>query len=136
MRAARVTARSRYCGDRAKTPLAQPFPLLSLAGRKGLEAEYFGTSLPILRRARHSREAIRRRLHQKELKPWQRKMWCIAKVDGEYIAWMKDVLDLCAEQPDRNHPVVRLDESPQQLIGEVREPSTVRKPARSWPTLI
>lgn len=47
-----------------------------------------------------SRETIRRRLHEKELKPWQRKMWCIAKVDGEYIARMEDVLDLYAEQPD------------------------------------
>jgi len=72
-----------------------------------------------------SRETIRRRLHEKELKPWQRKMWCIAKVDGEYIARMEDVLDLYAEQPDLKHPVVSFDESPQQLIGEVREPTAI-----------
>lgn len=69
-----------------------------------------------------SRETIRRRLHENELKPWQRKMWCIAKVDGEYVARMEDVLDLYAEAADANHPVVSFDESPQQLIGEVREP--------------
>ena len=72
-----------------------------------------------------SRETIRRRLHDNELKPWQRKMWCIAKVDGEYVARMEDVLDLYAGKPDRQHPVVSFDESPQQLIGEVREPIAV-----------
>ena len=72
-----------------------------------------------------SRETIRRRLHDNELKPWQRKMWCVAKVDGEYVARMEDVLDLYAEAPDAKRPVVSFDESPQQLIGEVREPVAV-----------
>jgi hypothetical protein len=35
---------------------------------------------------------------------------------------MKDVLDLYAEAPDPQRPVVCFDESPTQLIGEVREP--------------
>ena len=67
-----------------------------------------------------SRETIRRRLHENELKPWQRKMWCIAKVDAEYVARMEDVLDLYATEPKANHPVVSFDESPVQPIGEVR----------------
>ncbi len=71
-----------------------------------------------------SRETVRRRLHENELKPWQRKMWCIAKVDAEYVARMEDVLDLYAKEPKPNHPVVSFDESPVQLIGEVREPVT------------
>ena len=49
-------------------------------------------------------------------------MWCIAKVDAEYVARMEDVLDLCAKEPKANHPVVSFDESPVQLIGEVRQP--------------
>src|SRR5215217_7670391 len=49
-----------------------------------------------------SRETVRRRLAENELKPWREKMWCVPKVDGEYVA--------------------RLDESPLQLIGQVREP--------------
>ena len=49
-------------------------------------------------------------------------MWCIPKVDGEYVARMEDVLDLYAEAPDPQRPVVCFDESPTQLIGEVREP--------------
>jgi hypothetical protein len=32
------------------------------------------------------------------------------------------VLDLYAEETDPNRPVVCFDESPTQLIGEVREP--------------
>jgi hypothetical protein len=35
---------------------------------------------------------------------------------------MDDVLDLYAEPPDSNRPVVCFDESPTQLIGEIRQP--------------
>jgi hypothetical protein len=49
-------------------------------------------------------------------------MWCIPKVDGEFVARMEDVLDLYAEQPDPKRPVICFDESPTQLIGEVRHP--------------
>jgi hypothetical protein len=53
-----------------------------------------------------SRETVRRRFAENELKPWRQDMWCIPQVDGEYVARMEDVLDL----------------SPTQLIGEVRQP--------------
>jgi transposase len=69
-----------------------------------------------------SRETIRRRLVENELKPWRRDMWCIPKIDAEYVARMEDVLDLYAEDPSPQHPVVCFDESPTQLIGEVRAP--------------
>jgi transposase len=69
-----------------------------------------------------SRETVRRRLAENELKPWRRKMWCVPEVNGEYVARMEDVLDLYAEPPDPAHPVVCLDESPVQLIGEGRIP--------------
>src|SRR4051794_22016503 len=72
--------------------------------------------------ARVSREDVRRRVAENELKPWREKMWCVPKVDGEYVARMEDVLDLYAEPLDPARPVVCLDESPLQLIGEVREP--------------
>jgi transposase len=68
-----------------------------------------------------SRETVRRRLAENELKPWREKMWCVPQIDGEYVARMEDVLDLYAELPDPARPVVCLDESPVQLIGEVRE---------------
>jgi hypothetical protein len=46
----------------------------------------------------------------------------IPAVDGTYVARMEDVLDLYAEAPDPKRPVVCFDESPTQLIGEVRQP--------------
>ena len=69
-----------------------------------------------------SRETVRRRLADADLKPWRRKMWCIPQVDADYFARMEDVLDLYAEAPDPQRPVVCFDESPIQLIGEVRRP--------------
>ena len=69
-----------------------------------------------------SRETVRRRLAENELKPWRQDMWCIPQVDGTYVARMEDVLDLYAEPPDAKRPVVCFDESPTQLIGEVRQP--------------
>ena len=69
-----------------------------------------------------SRETVRRRLAENDLKPWRKKMWCIPQVDAEYVARMEDVLDLYAEEPDPQRPVVCFDESPIQLIGEVRQP--------------
>jgi transposase len=69
-----------------------------------------------------SRETVRRRLADNALKPWQRKMWCVPKIDGDYAARMEDVLDLYAEAPDPMRPVVCFDESPVQLIGETRPP--------------
>jgi transposase len=69
-----------------------------------------------------SRETVRRRLAENALKPWRQKMWCIPRVNGEFVARMEDVLDLYAEAPDPKRPVVCFDESPTQLIGEVRQP--------------
>jgi len=79
-----------------------------------------------------SSETIRRRLAEKELKPWQKKMWCIPKVDAEFVARMEDVLELYAEEPDQQRPVVCFDETPRQLIGESRVPVAAKpgKPAR------
>ena len=79
-----------------------------------------------------SRETIRRRLAECDLKPWQKKMWCIPKVDAEYVARMEDVLDLYAEPPDPRRPVVCFDETPRQLIGEARlpQPTEPGNPAR------
>jgi transposase len=79
-----------------------------------------------------SRETVRRRLAESELKPWRQDMWCIPEVDGTYVARMEDVLDLYAETADPKRPVVCFDESPTQLIGEVRQPipAAVGRPRR------
>ena len=72
-----------------------------------------------------SDETVRRRLADNELKPWQQKMWCVPAINSEYVARMEDVLDLYAEPADPKRPVLCFDESPTQLIGEVREPQPV-----------
>jgi transposase len=69
-----------------------------------------------------SRETVRRRLAENDLKPWRKDMWCIPQIDADYVARMEDVLDLYVEAPDPKRPVVCVDESPIQLIGEVRQP--------------
>ena len=69
-----------------------------------------------------SGDTVGRRLAENEIKPWRKDMWCIPQVDAEYVARMEDVLDLYAEAPDPKRPVVCFDESPTQLIGEVRQP--------------
>jgi transposase len=79
-----------------------------------------------------SRETVRRRLEENQLKPWRQDMWCISQIDGTYAARMEDVLDLYAEPPDPARPVVCFDESPTQLVGEVRQsiPARQGRPAR------
>jgi transposase len=93
------------------------------AGRKRWTLELLADE--VVRLTEHeelSRETVRRRLAENRLKPWRKDMWCIPKVDAEYVARMEDVLDLYGEAPDPMRPVACFDESPNQLIGEVRAP--------------
>lgn len=69
-----------------------------------------------------SPNTIGRRLKENELKPWQKRMWCIPSVDASFVAAMEEVLDLYAETPDPRRPVICFDETPTQLIGETRVP--------------
>jgi len=82
-----------------------------------------GAMVKLTEHAGLSRETVRRRLAENDLKPWRKDMWCIPQVDATYVARMEDVLDLYAEAPDPKRPVVCFDESPTQLIGEVRAPT-------------
>ena len=50
-------------------------------------------------------------------------MWCIPpKQSAEFVYRMEDVLAVYQRPPDPQRPVVCLDETFRQLIGEVREP--------------
>jgi transposase len=68
-----------------------------------------------------SHATVGRRLHEKDIKPWQKKMWCIPDVDAEFVAHMEDVLELYAEPADPERPVVCIDETLKQLVADVRE---------------
>jgi hypothetical protein len=81
-----------------------------------------GERVRLTEHERLSRETVRRRLAENEIKPWRRKMGCVPEIKGEYVARMEDGLDLYAEAPEPKRPVVCFDESPTQLIGEVRQP--------------
>jgi transposase len=68
-----------------------------------------GEMVRLTRHERLSRETVRRRLAENALQPWRQKMWCVPRIDGEYVARMEDVLDLYAEAPDPKRPVVCFD---------------------------
>lgn len=76
-----------------------------------------------------SKETVRRRLAENELKPWRRKMWCVPAIDAEFVMRMENVLDLYGARANRKRPVVCFDETPIQLIGESRVPVPA-KPGR------
>jgi transposase len=73
-----------------------------------------------------SRATIGRRLAENDLKPWQEKMWCVPQIDATYVARMEDVLGLYTTLPRPGTAVVCIDETPQQLIDEVRSPLPLR----------
>ncbi len=67
-----------------------------------------------------SLECIRQRLKANQLKPWQRKMWCLGQLDAAYIAQMEQILDVYAEPFCPERPLVNVDEAGKQLVGEVQ----------------
>src|SRR5437588_5516768 len=109
-------ARSKRCWSRPPVPSHPP------GGRAGRSNSWPVNWSASPKHTSISRETVRRRLAENDLKPWRKDMWCIPHIDGEYVARMEDVLDLYAQAPDPKRPVVCFDESPTQLIGEVRQP--------------
>lgn len=67
-----------------------------------------------------SRESLRILLASREIKPWRHKMWCIPKVDKEFIRCMEDVLEIYERPYDPREPVVCVDEKPTQLLSSCR----------------
>lgn len=69
-----------------------------------------------------STETIRRRLNELELKPWQKRMWCIKEVTAGFVARMEHLLELYREPHDPKRPLVCFDETLKQLVSHVVEP--------------
>ena len=58
-----------------------------------------------------------------DLKPWLKKQWVIPpKANAEFVCAMEDVLEVYKREQDAERPVVCVDESSKQLIGETRTP--------------
>lgn len=56
------------------------------------------------------------------MKPWQVKGWVIPpKQNAHFVADMERVLDVYKRPYCSKHPVVCMDESPKQLIGEIKQ---------------
>jgi transposase len=53
-------------------------------------------------------------------------MWCVAKLDEEYIARMEDVLKLYERPLDEHAPVVCIDEKPVVLHEDTRPPAPMQ----------
>jgi hypothetical protein len=57
------------------------------------------------------------------LKPWKKKGWIIPPLcNCDFVANMENVLEVYKRPYDEKHPVVCMDESPKQMIGETKEP--------------
>ncbi|MCW5234186.1 IS630 family transposase [Verminephrobacter eiseniae] len=70
-----------------------------------------------------SYETVRRALKKRTLKPWKKVGWVIApEANAGFVAAMENVLDIYKRPYDPARPVVCMDETPRQLIGQVREP--------------
>src|SRR4051812_16415352 len=64
-----------------------------------------------------------RPLKKNALQPHRRKMWCIPdKPSAEFVFHLEDVLAVYHRPYDPKRPVVCVDETFKQLIGETREP--------------
>ena len=58
-----------------------------------------------------------------DLKPWLQKQWVIPpQANAEFVCAMEDVLEVYKRPHDPERPVVCLDETSKQLIGETRTP--------------
>lgn len=69
-----------------------------------------------------AKDTIRVVLREHDLKPWLQRMWCIPKLNEEYITRMEDVLDVYEKSANPAFPVVCIDEKPVVLHDETRLP--------------
>lgn len=54
------------------------------------------------------------------MKPWQVKEWVIPEANADYVCAMEEVLEVYERPYDERHPVVCVDESPHQLVSEIK----------------
>jgi transposase len=74
-----------------------------------------------------SYETVRQVLKKNELKPWQKKQWCIPpESDAEFVCNMEDVLEVYKRPYDEASPVICMDEACKQLVKETRIPLPMR----------
>jgi hypothetical protein len=68
-----------------------------------------------------SHETVRQTLKKNEVKPWLVEQWCLAPPeDPAFVSQVEDVLDVYRRPYAPTHPVICLDETSRQLLGETR----------------
>lgn len=67
-----------------------------------------------------STETLRIILASREIKPWKYKMWCVPKINDEFIKCMEDVLAIYERPYNSKEPVICIDEKPLQLLSSSR----------------
>jgi len=79
-----------------------------------------------------SHTQVGRILEKNELKPWQRRQWCIGDVTTEFLWRMEKILDIYEQPYNPQRPQVCFDERPCQLIDDVLTPLPMKpgKPTR------
>jgi len=69
-----------------------------------------------------SRVTVQHVMHNNELKPWLKEEWCIPpQQNAEFVYYMEDVLEVYQRPADAHFPLICFDETPVQLISEVRQ---------------
>ncbi len=75
-----------------------------------------------------SHETVRQTLQANELKPWLQDEWCIPpEQSGEFVCQMEEILAVYRRPLSPKHPLVCVDEMPQQLISETRTPQPLQR---------
>jgi len=69
-----------------------------------------------------SHTAVGDLLAQNDLKPWQKKQWCIGALTTEFLWRMENILDLYELPYNPKRPVICFDERPCQLLDNVVTP--------------
>jgi hypothetical protein len=74
-----------------------------------------------------SHETVRKVLKESDIKPWQSTEFCIPPEQNEaFVENMENVLRTYERPADPDRPVICMDESPFQLLDEVRSPIKVK----------
>ena len=92
---------------------------MKLLANKLVELEIVDTVSP---------STVSRELKKNEIKPWQKREWCIpAKANAEFVCAMEDILDVYKLPHDPKKPLICMDESSKQQVKEVRAPIPMKE---------
>jgi hypothetical protein len=66
-----------------------------------------------------------------DVKPWQKRQYCLGRITSGFLMCMEDILDLYEQPYDPQRPQICFDERPCQLLGDERVPIPM-KPGKCY----